>query len=90
MFSETISPANIYDHVYINEADYGRTKIYNYESYYNYIVVTTYKSLIGILGSFGLVNLYIDTPNLQNGLYLKYCTAICKHCKNCTHKHNYC
>lgn len=71
MFSEIISPANIYDHVYINEADYGRTKIYNYESYYNYIVVTTFKSLIGILGSFGLVDLYIDTPNLQNGLYLK-------------------
>lgn len=71
MFSEIIAPQNIYDHVYINEADYGRTKIYNYESYYQYIVIPTFKSLIGILGSFGLVDLYIDTPNLQNGLYLK-------------------
>ena len=71
MFSQILTPQNIYDHVYINEADYGRTKIYNYESYYNYIVVPTFKSLIGILGSLGIVDLYIDTPNLQNGLYLK-------------------
>lgn len=71
LFSELISPPNVYDHVYINEADYGRTKIYNYESYYSYIVVPMFKSLIGILGSFGILDLYIDAPNMQNGLYLK-------------------
>lgn len=68
---EIISPQNIYDHVYINEADYGRTKIYNYENYNEYIVVPLFKSLIGILGSFGIFDLYIDTPTMKNGLYLK-------------------
>jgi hypothetical protein len=71
LYSNLISPQNIYDHVYINEADYGRTKIYNYETYYEYIVVPMFKSLIGILGSLGVVDLYIDTPTMKNGLYLK-------------------
>lgn len=68
---EILSPENIYNYVYINEADYGRTKITNYENYYNYVVVPFVKSIFAILGCLGVLDIYYDIPTDKNGLYLK-------------------
>ncbi|TDT68114.1 hypothetical protein EV215_1835 [Hypnocyclicus thermotrophus] len=68
---EILSPENIYNYVYINEADYGRTKISTYENYYNYVVVPFVKSIFAILGCLGVLDIYYDVPSNKNGLYLK-------------------
>jgi hypothetical protein len=70
-FTDIISPQNVYDYLYINEADYGRSKINSYESYHKYITVPMYKSMLTILGSLGILDLYYDMPTSKNGLYLK-------------------
>jgi hypothetical protein len=71
LFTDIISPQNVYDYLYINEADYGRTKISTYDCYYRYIIVPLFKSLVTILGSIGILDLYYDMPTSKNGLYLK-------------------
>lgn len=70
-FTDIISPQNVYDYLYINEADYGRSKISSYDAYHKYITVPMYKALLTILGSFGILDLYYDMPTSKNGLYLK-------------------
>ncbi len=71
LFTDIISPQNVYDYLYINEADYGRTKITTYDCYYKYITVPLFKSLLTLLGSLGILDLYYDIPTSKNGLYLK-------------------
>ena len=58
-------------HFITKKLDSYQILISNYENYNEYIVVPLFKSLIGILGSFGIFDLYIDTPTMKNGLYLK-------------------
>lgn len=70
-FTDIISPQNVYDYLYINEADYGRSKISTYETYHKYITVPMYKAMLTILGSLGILDLYYDMPTSKNGLYLK-------------------
>lgn len=70
-FTNIISIENVYDYIYINEADYGRSKISTLECYHKYIVVPMFKAFFAILGSFGILDLYYDMPNCKNGLYLK-------------------
>lgn len=70
-FANIISLENVCDYIYINEADYGRSKISSLECYHKYIVIPMFKAFFTILGSFGILDLYYDMPNCKNGLYLK-------------------
>lgn len=70
-FIEIINPQDVYDYVYINEANYGRTKIANYEGYHNYVVVPFVKSVLFLLSSLGVLEAYYDRPSTSNGLYMK-------------------
>lgn len=57
--------------IYINEANYERTKILNYERYLAYVVVPFIKSVLFLLGTMGVLELYYDYPSINNCLYLK-------------------
>ena len=70
-FVEIINPQDEYDYIYINEANYGRTRIGNYESYHDYIIEPFIKSMLFLLGTLGVVETYYDTPCASEGLYLK-------------------
>ncbi len=70
-FLEIINPQDVYDYIYINEANYGRTRIGNYDSYYGYITEPFVKSILFLLGTLGVVEVYYDTPCASEGLYLK-------------------
>lgn len=70
-FIEVIALQDALDYIYINEANYERTKITNYDKYLDYIVVPFIKSVFFILGTLGVVELYYDNPSINNSLYLK-------------------
>lgn len=70
-FLEIIELKDVYDYVYINESNYGRTRISQYDEYHKYIVEPFVKSIFFLLGSLGLFTLYYDLPSGNNGLYLK-------------------
>jgi hypothetical protein len=70
-FIELINVRDAYDYIYINEANYERTKIPNYEKYISYIIVPFVKGIFFILGTFGLFELYYDYPSDSKSLYLK-------------------
>lgn len=70
-FIEIIDVKDAYDYIYINEANYERTKILNYERYLLYVVVPFIKSVLFILGTFGVLELYYELPSINNRLYLK-------------------
>ena len=70
-FVEIINPQDVYDYIYINEANYGRTKIGNYDAYHGYIIEPFVKSILFLLGTLGVVELYYDIPCVSEGLYLK-------------------
>lgn len=71
LFIEIVAPQNVYDYLYINEADYGRTKVTDFHGYKNYITIPFVKSIFTILGVLGIVDLYYNYPSSKNGLYLK-------------------
>ncbi|MCK5779442.1 MAG: hypothetical protein KAH04_00370 [Psychrilyobacter sp.] len=70
-FLEILELKDVYDYVYINESNYGRTRITEYEEYQKYILEPFIKSILFILGSLGVFKLYYDLPSGNNGLYLK-------------------
>ena len=70
-FLEIIKPQDVYDYIYINEANYGRTRIGNHESYHSYIIEPFIKSVFFLLGTLGVVDTYYDLPCASEGLYLK-------------------
>jgi hypothetical protein len=70
-FIEVIDIESAYDIIYINEANYERTKITNYDKYISYVVVPFIKSVFFILGILGVVELYYEHPSINNSLYLK-------------------
>lgn len=70
-FIEIIDVKDAYDYIYINEANYERTKILNYDRYLLYVVVPFIKSVLFILGVLGVLELYYDLPSINNRLYLK-------------------
>lgn len=67
-FIEIIDVKDAYDYIYINEANYERTKILNYEKYQMYVVIPFIKSVLFLLGVF---EIYYDYPSINNSLYLK-------------------
>lgn len=70
-FIEIIDVKDAYDYIYINEANYERTKILNYEKYQMYVVIPFIKSVLFILGVLGVFEIYYDYPSINNSLYLK-------------------
>lgn len=70
-FVEIINPQDVYDYIYINEANYGRTRIGNYEAYHGYIIEPFVKSALFLLGTLGIIEVYYDIPGSSDGLYLK-------------------
>ena len=70
-FIEIIAVKDDYDYNYINEANYERTKILNYEKYQMYVVIPFIKSVLFLLGVLGVFEIYYDYPSINNSLYLK-------------------
>ncbi len=70
-FLEIINPKDVYDYVYINESNYGRTRINQYDEYSRYILEPFVKSIFFLLGSLGIFEVYYDVPSGNEGLYLK-------------------
>ena len=70
-FIEIIDVKDAYDYIYINEANYERTKILNYEKYQMYVVIPFIKSVLFLLGVLGVFEIYYDYPSIINSLYLK-------------------
>lgn len=57
--------------LYINEANYERTRITCHNKYLNYVITPFIKSVFFILGTLGVVELMYDHPSSNNSLYLK-------------------
>lgn len=70
-FIEIIDIEAAYNSIYINEANYERTRIANYNKYLSYVVVPFIKSVFFILATFGIIEVYYDQPSINNSLYLK-------------------
>lgn len=70
-FIEIIDVESAYSHIYINEANYERTKITSYDKYIDFVIIPFIKSVFFILGIMGVVELKFDAPSSNNSLYLK-------------------
>lgn len=57
--------------LYINEANYERSKIVGYDKYIEYIVVPFIKSVFFILASLGVVEIAYEKPEAAKSLFLK-------------------
>lgn len=71
-FMEILNVDAVYEHVYINEANYERTKLSTYENYQNYIIEPFIKSILFILGTFGVLEIYYTVPTGKKSLYLRH------------------
>lgn len=70
-FIEIIDVESAYTTLYINEANYERTRIVGYENYLKYIVEPFIKSVFFILSALGALEIFYDKPSSANSLYLK-------------------
>lgn len=70
-FIEIIDIKDAYDYIYINEANYERTKLGGYEDYLNYVIIPFIKSVFFLLSVLGVFEIYYDLPSTSNALYLK-------------------
>ncbi|MEG0135618.1 hypothetical protein [Cetobacterium sp.] len=70
-FIEIIDVESAYGTLYINEANYERTKIVGYEKYLAYVVEPFIKSVFFILASLGVLEICYEKPSSTNALYLK-------------------
>lgn len=70
-FIEIIDIKDAYDYIYINEANYERTKLSGYEDYLNYVIVPFIKSVFFLLSVLGVFEIYYDLPSTSNALFLK-------------------
>ena len=71
-FIEILNVDAVYEHVYINEANYERTKLSTYENYQGYIMEPFIKSILFILGTFGVLEIYYTAPTGKKSLYLRH------------------
>nr|WP_307774479.1 hypothetical protein [uncultured Cetobacterium sp.] len=70
-FIEIIDIDSAYSSLYINEANYERTKIVGYDKYLMYVVEPFIKSVFFILASLGVLEICYEKPSSANSLYLK-------------------
>ncbi len=71
-FIEILDIKEVYENIYINEANYERTKILSYFKYKAYIIEPFIKSILFILSALGVLEIYYDLPSENNALYLKH------------------
>lgn len=71
-FIEILDIKDVYENIYINEANYERTKIHSYFKYKAYIIEPFIKSILFILSALGVLEIYYDLPSENNALYLKH------------------
>lgn len=71
-FIEILDIKEVYENIYINEANYERTKILSYFKYRAYIIEPFIKSILFILSALGVLEIYYDLPSENNALYLKH------------------
>lgn len=71
-FIEILDFKEVYEYIYINEANYERTKIASYFKYKAYIIEPFIKSVLFILNVLGVLEIYYDLPSENNALYLKH------------------
>lgn len=71
-FIEILDVKSVYESIYINEANYERTKISSYFNYKNYIIEPFIKSVLFILSVLGAIEIYYTLPSDKNSLYLKH------------------
>lgn len=71
-FIEILDLKEVYENIYINEANYERTKIVSYFKYKAYIIEPFIKSVLFILSVLGVLEIYYDLPSENNALYLKH------------------
>lgn len=71
-FIEVLDVKSVYDNIYINEANYERTKITSYFNYRNYIIEPFIKSVLFILSALGVIEIFYTLPSNKNSLYLKH------------------
>lgn len=70
-FIEIIDEVAATTSLYINEANYERTKIIGYEKYRAYVIEPFIKSVLFILATLGVLEISYDKPSSANSLYLK-------------------
>lgn len=70
-FYELIEIQDVKDYIYINEANYERTRITNHDRYRDYIVIPFVKSFFFLLGTLGIFEVYYNIPDEDSYLYLK-------------------
>lgn len=68
---ELIDFKDVKDYVYINEANYERTKILKYEDYEDFVIEPFVKSYLFLLGTLGVFELFYAKPDNSSKLYLK-------------------
>ncbi|MGL4391891.1 MAG: hypothetical protein ACRCSK_00420 [Fusobacteriaceae bacterium] len=68
---EIVSVEDAFGYIYLNEANYKRTKIETYENYLNYVVVPFIKSSFFVLAVLGVVEVFYEAPSQKISLYLK-------------------
>ena len=71
-FIEILDIKDVYENIYINEANYERTKIHSYFKYKAYVIEPFIKSILFILSALGVLEIYYDLPSENNALYLKH------------------
>lgn len=70
-FIDILDEKEVYEQIYINEANYERTKLSNYFDYKTYLIEPFIKSVLFILNVLGAIEIYYDLPSEKNSLYLK-------------------
>lgn len=70
-FIDILDEKEVYEQIYINEANYERTKLSNYFDYKTYLIEPFIKSVLFILNVLGVIEIYYDLPSGKNSLYLK-------------------
>lgn len=68
---ELIDFKDVKDYVYINEANYERTRILKYEDYEDFVIEPFIKSYLFLLGTLGVFELFYTKPANCSKLYLK-------------------
>lgn len=71
-FIEILDIKDVYENIYINEANYERTKILSFFKYKAYIIEPFIKSILFILNMLGVLEIFYDLPSENNALYLKH------------------
>lgn len=68
---EIVSYKDVRDYIYINEANYERTKIQKYTEYEEFVIEPFIKSYLFLLGTLGVFELFYTKPEENSKIYIK-------------------